>query len=309
MALPYRGPQRAGQRRRGRFRVMAGLLPGERVKGASLLTLKMEAAAAPASDTTLAFRDLGEGLRAVRLWGLLGWQDVVHRYRRSLLGPLWSTISMGTLVGALGALYAGLFQLPLSDFLPFIATGFIVWALLSGLINEGCTAFIGGDRIIKQVDLPLAIHVYRGVWRNFAIFAHNMIIFVIVAVGFSVQPGWNGLLAVPGLVLLGLNGVWAGLLLGLVCARFRDIPQIVGSIVQIAFFLTPIIWKPELLPGRSLVLELNPFYHFVELVRAPLLGQAPEAVSWLAVLGITLCGWLATLLAFRRYRWRISYWV
>ncbi len=123
------------------------------------------------------------------------------------------------------------------------------------------------------------------------------------------RSGRAGLLALPGLALICLNGLWLAFLLGLVSARFRDVPQIVASVVQVAFFLTPIIWKPELLPGRALVLDLNPFFHFVELVRAPLLGQVPGLASWLAVLGITLGGWLVTLGMYRRYRWRIAYWL
>ena len=263
----------------------------------------------PPSQTVLALRDVAEGARAFRLWGMLGWQDIRQRYRRSTLGPFWLTISMGALVGGLGLLYAGLFKLDVADYLPFVAAGLILWGLISGLITEGCDAFIGAEGIIKQVNLPLSVHVYRVVWRNFIVFAHNVVIYAAAAVLFSIQPGWAGLLALPGLALLCLNGVWVGLLLGLVSARFRDVPQIAASIVQVAFFLTPIIWKPELLPDRAFILHLNPFFHLLELVRAPLLGQAPGLVSWLAVAGITLGGWLVTLFMYRRYRWRIAYWV
>ena len=268
-----------------------------------------EPAKASPSHTTLAFRDVIEGARAFRLWSMLGWQDIRQRYRRSTLGPFWLTISMGVLVAALGLLYAGLFKVNVSDYLPFVAVGFIVWGLISGLIIEGCAAFIGAESIIKQAWLPLSVHVYRVVWRNVAIFAHNVIIYVAVALIFSIQPGWAGLLALPGLALLCLNGVWMGLLLGLVSARFRDVPQIVASVVQVAFFLTPIIWQPELLPDRALVLDLNPFFHLLELVRAPALGHAPEPVSWLAALAITFGGWGVTLIMYRNYRWRIAYWV
>ena len=263
----------------------------------------------PPSQTALALRDVAEGARAFRLWGMLGWQDVRQRYRRSTLGPFWLTISMGALVGGLGVLYAGLFRMDVADYLPFVAAGLILWGLISGLITEGSAAFIGAEGIIKQVNLPLSVHVYRVVWRNFIVFAHNVVIYVAAAVFFSIQPGWTGLLVLPGLALLCLNGVWVGLLLGLISARFRDVPQIAASIVQVAFFLTPIIWKPELLPERAFILDLNPFFHLLELVRAPLLGQAPGLVSWLAASGITLGGWLVTLVMYRRYRWRIAYWV
>ncbi len=181
--------------------------------------------------------------------------------------------------------------------------------MISGFITDGCMAFIEAENIIKQIDLPLSVHVYRLVWRNIIMFCHNMVIFVIVALALAIWPGWAGLLAIPGFVLLCLNGMWVGLLLGLISARFRDVPQVMASVVQVAFFVTPIIWKPELLPDRGFVLSLNPFFHFLELTRTPLLGHAPEPISWLVAIGVTFSGWLATFLAYCRYRWRIAYWI
>lgn len=261
------------------------------------------------SETMLAVLDIVLGARASHLWGLLGWQDIRQRYRRSRIGPFWLTISMGMLVGALGVLYAGLFRVDVAELLPFLALGFVIWGLVGGLVTEGCMAFIAAGGMIKQVAVPLSVHVYRVVWRNLIIFGHNFVIYVIVAGVFSIWPGWVGLLALPGLALLCVNGVWMGLLLGLVSARFRDVPQIASSVLQVAFFLTPIIWKPELLPGRPLLVDLNPFFHFLDLIRAPLLGQAPGVNSWLTVLAVTVAGWLFTLLVYRHYRWRIAYWV
>ena len=261
------------------------------------------------SQGTLALHDLVQGARLRHLWGMLGWQDIRRRYRRSVLGPFWLTISMGVLVAALGTLYGMLLRVELVDYAPFLALGFIVWALISGVITEGCTAFIGAEGIIRQVGLPLSVHVYRLLWRNFLILCHNSVVFVIVAAIFGVWPGWAGLLAVPGLALLCLNGIWAGLLLGIICARFRDVPPIAASVVRILFFVTPIIWMPELMPGRAFVLDFNPFYHLVEVVRAPLLGKVPGLGSWLVVLGVTVAGGLVAFEFFRRYRWRVAYWV
>ena len=265
---------------------------------------------APApSQATLAVIDFVRGARSRYLWGLLGWQDIRRHYRRSLLGPFWLTVSMGVLVGALGTLWGPLLKVDVAEYIPFLAAGFVVWTFIQGVATDGCTAFINAESIIKQVGLPLSVHVFRVVWRNLLIFFHNAVIFVVVAAIFSVWPGWTGLLALPGLILLCLNVIWAGLLLGIVSARFRDLPPIVESVVRILFFLTPIMWMPELMPVRAFVLDLNPFYHLVELVRAPLLGQAPGLASWLAVSGFVLGGWLVTFELFRRYRRRIAYWV
>ena len=264
----------------------------------------------PASQSALALFDLLEGARLTHLWGRLGWQDIRRRYRRSTLGPFWITISMGLLVGVLGTLYGGLFKVDGTDYVPYLTLGFVIWTLVNGLITDGCTAYVSASNIIQQARLPLSVHVYRVVWRNLIIFFHNVVIFVVVAIVFEVWPGWTGLLAIPGMVLVCVNGVWAGMLLGACAARFRDIPPIIASIVRIAFFVTPIIWMPELLPNRAVLpMNLNPFFHVLEVVRAPLLGEVPSVVSWLAMIGITLVGAAATFGVYVRYRWRVAYWI
>ena len=265
---------------------------------------------APASQFTLAVVDLAEGARLVRLWGRLGWADIRGRYRRTTLGPWWITMSMGVLIAVMGSLYSVLFGLDVESYVPRLALGFVVWGMISGLIKESCAAFVESGDLITQIRLPLSIHVFRVVWRNVILFFHNAVIVVVVAILFAVWPGWAGLLAIPGLALLCVNGIWAGLLLGAFAARFRDVAPIIESVMMIAFFATPVIWTTELLPERAMLpLNLNPFYHALELVRTPLLGEVPGAASWIAMIGVTVAGGLATFVAYVRYRRRIPYWV
>ena len=240
---------------------------------------------------------------------MLGWQDIKLQYRRSLLGPFWLTLSMGTLVGALGFLYGALFGIAIDDYLPFLALGFVAWGLISGIASDGCMAFIGAENFIKQIKLPYSTFVYRVVWRNLIIFAHNFVIYIVVAIVFGIWPGATALLLLPGLALIVANGLWVCLLVGMVCARFRDVPEIVASVLRITFFMTPIIWKPEQLGKRIGLVDLNPFFHFIEMVRAPLLGQTPAALTWAVGLAMAGGGWLVTYLFWRRFRSRISYWV
>ena len=257
----------------------------------------------------LAVMDLGEGLAKWRLWGLMGWNDIRQRYRRSVLGPFWLTLSMAIMVGSLGFLFGALFGVPIRDFLPFLTLGFLAWGLISGSIIEGCVAFTASEAFIKQMKLPFSLYVHRVVWRNLIIFAHNFVVYIAVAVLFGIWPGVAALLLLPGLVLIVLNATWVGTLLGMICARFRDVSQIVASLLQVAFFLTPIIWKPELLGNRIAFVQVNPFFHFVELIRAPLLGSVPAPLTWGVVLAVTAAGWLVTGLFFRRFRSRIPYWL
>jgi ABC-type polysaccharide/polyol phosphate export permease len=258
----------------------------------------------------LALDDVKQGLTRRDLWLLLAWNDIRQKFRRSLLGPLWLTISTGIMLIALGFVYGALFKMDLKQYFPFLAAGIVCWSLIATLVIEGCQTFIGSEPIIKQIRLPFTMHACRVVWRNILVFLHNIVIVVVVLLIYAHLPGAAALLSLAaGVALIMVNGVWVSLLLGLICARFRDIPPIVGSVMQLVFFITPIIWHPSLLAGRQRVVNFNPFHHFVELLRAPMLDTIPSALTWTVVLAITAAGWIVTLLVFWRYRRRIAYWV
>jgi len=259
--------------------------------------------------TRSATDDISLGIGYWPLWVRLGWQDVMLRYRRSMIGPFWLTISMGVMVFALGFFYGQLFRMDVDRYLPFLTVGFLVWGLITSALSEGCQTFIESEGFIRQIDLPLSMFPLRVIWRNLIIFLHNAVIYVVVVVVFDVTVDWSLLLVIPGLFLLLANAIWSTTLLGILSARFRDLPQIVASILQVAFFITPIIWMPEAIPNRPLLVEGNPFYHFIELIRAPLLGHPPTLMNWSMVLAITLGGWVGTFLFYRRFHSRIAYWV
>ena len=215
---------------------------------------------------------------------------------------------MGVMVGTLGFVYAGLFGQSLADYLPHLALGLIVWSFISGPILDGCNVFIGSEGVIRQLRTPLSVHVFRMIWRNVIILAHNMVIYLVIVVAFGLWPGATVLLVIPGLFILCLNAMWTGLLFGLLSARFRDIPYMTASVIQILFLVTPILWKGDQI-GNSLIVELNPIYHLIEVMRAPLLGQVPPSEAWAAALAVTALGWLVTLAFFVRFRERIAYWI
>ena len=261
------------------------------------------------SPAAIAGADLLEGLGLWPLWIRLGWNDILQRYRRSLLGPFWLTASMAIMVIALGVLYAGLFKTPIAELLPYLSVGLLVWNLLAGFLTEGGTLFTGSESYIKQIRLPYSVYVYRSAWAKLIVFFHNFIIYFGVLLYFHIWPGFVALLAIPGLALVVINGALANLWIGIVSARFRDVPQVIASMVQIVFFVTPIFWKPELLQSRAFIADFNPFYHLIEIVRTPLLGGLPSGTNYLAALLITVINLGVTGFFFTRFRPRIAYWV
>lgn len=255
--------------------------------------------------------DIFTALKSYELAGILGWQDIRQRYRRSSFGPFWLTISMGVLIGALGLVFGNLFATPMKEFLPFLTIGLILWMLISTALNESCTGFTTAEAMIKQISLPLFTHILRILWRNLIILAHNLVIYPLVLIVLWVPLPGSALWAIVGLVLLMINLSWMALLLGVFGTRYRDIPQIVSNLLQVFFYLTPIIWMPHLLPKRAsiLLLDANPFFHLIEIVRAPLLGTLPSALNWQVSIVMALAGWFITVLFYGRIRSRIAYWL
>jgi ABC-type polysaccharide/polyol phosphate export permease len=256
-------------------------------------------------------REIFSSFYRLSLVATLGWHDIRGRYRRSAIGPFWLTISMGVMIASIGVVFGQIFNTPMDEYLPFLAAGIILWAFITGTINEGCTGFIEAEGMIKQLPIPLFVHILRVLWRNFLILAHNILILPLVLLVMGKGVGLEALLAIPGLLLVALCLSWVALLFAMLCARYRDLAQIVASVLQVALYLTPIIWMPSLLPDRmgATFLQLNPFFHLLELIRAPLLGVVPSLTSWLVVLVITVVGWGFTLLVFSRLRHRVAYWL
>ena len=256
-----------------------------------------------------ALADVRDGLALWRLAATLGWLDIQLRYRGSMLGPFWLTISTGVMVAMLGFLYSKLFHMDLAEYLPFLALSQVLWAFLATMVGEACSTFTDMVGLIRSVRMPMFVFAMRVVLRNFLVLAHNVVVFVVVFVIFRIWPGWDLLLVIPGLILWTVDALALTLLLGGLCARFRDITPIVNSLLQIAFFVTPVIWKPSQLGHYQVYLPLNPLYDLVEIVRSPALGDPVSWQTWVGafVFSAVLCG--ITWMFFIRARGRVAFWV
>lgn len=257
----------------------------------------------------LAADDLRAAVRLYRLCSTLAWLDIKGRYRGSVLGPLWLTLSTAVMVFALGLLYSTLFHMNLHDYLPFLALSLVLWGFVQTLVSEACTCFTNEEGMIRSMRMPFFLYAGRIVLRNLLVLAHNVIVIAAVFAIFAIWPGWVALVAVPGMLLWLADSLAIAVALGAFCARFRDIPPIVASVMQIAFFVSPIIWKPELIEHGRRFLPLNPFFSLLEIVRAPLLGAAPSWHVCVAAAGYSLLLCVLSWALFVRVRGRLAFWL
>ncbi len=264
------------------------------------------------SQRQLAWLDIKEGLQHWRIWFLLAYQDIKLRYRRSVLGPFWITISMAITTYSMGYLYSHLFHMDVKAYFPYLVAGMLAWSLISTTITDMVDTLMTTEGLIKQIKLPYSLYVHRIAARNIIIFLHNILVFVPVMFIFpqQVNLGISLLLLIPGLLIIYFNSITYGLVLAMIGGRYRDISQIIKSLIQVVFFVTPIMWKPEVLPpSKQFIAHLNPMYCLIELIRAPLIGYLPKPTILIIVTMITLIGIILSYFVFISRRARIIYWL
>lgn len=257
-----------------------------------------------------AFIDFKEGIKKWPIWLMLSWQDIRLRYRRSTLGPFWITISMAVTIGMTGFLYGSLFHFRLKEYFPSFASGMLIWSFISALINEGSHIFSDAEHFLKQIKLPFSAFIFRSVSKNFIIFLHNIVIFIPIIFIFHLKINAYTLMALVGLCLILVNAFTIGLILAIIGTRYRDISQVITSLTQVIFFLTPIIWVPAMLPQKyQFAVYLNPIAQFLEIVRNPLLGIPPSIYALSVTITLTIVSAVLAFFIFARFRARIAYWL
>jgi lipopolysaccharide transport system permease protein len=261
------------------------------------------------SFLTLAVRDFKQSAALRRVWMHLGWVEVKQRYRRSVIGPWWISLSMLIFIFMMGIVFSRLFHQELDAYIPFFTAGFLFWTFISTSVSEAAEIFRANVGFIKQMKLPYNLYLFKHLVRQLICLMHNAVVYVLVCLFFQFNPGWNLFWVIPGLFLLTVNMYWICSLISVVCTRFRDVVPMISSCVQIAFFVTPISWTPRLLDQNSAILKWNPLVYLLEVVRAPCLGSVPSLTSYTVVSALALGGCALSFFVFARLRTRIAFWV
>lgn len=256
------------------------------------------------------YRDILNSFKAWRLLGVMSFQDIKQRYRGSVLGPIWIAGSLLAISLGVASLYSSLFNKSFTEFMPFVVVGMSIWLFISACISEGCTAFLNSGGLMRNTSLPVFIHSLRVVGRNVIVLAHNAVVIALVFLIFAKPVNIYALLVIPAMILNIVAILWMVYLVAIASARFRDVGQIVTYMITVVMFLTPLFWDPKEITGSGrLVLEFNPFYHMIELVREPLLGALPSQNNWIAINVIVVGGGLLSLGVHSAFHRKIILWL
>ena len=261
------------------------------------------------SQLDLAIDDVVQGLRDFRIWWTRAKFDISQRYKRSVIGPFWLTITMAVYILGVGPVYGTLFKMDLHAYLPHLALGLVIWGLFTTILLDSCLAFSSQRNMLISTKMPYTVYIMRVVVRTAIIFLHNMVAVVPFLIYLKVPFTTQSLLFIPGLLLMLLVSLPCAYILSVLCTRFRDLQPIVASVIQLFFFLTPILWSPEHFDKNIAILRLNPFWWLMEIVRGPLLGDTPDAFTY-SMVGVLLVLLVAiAVVLFVRFRRRLAFWI
>lgn len=256
----------------------------------------------------LALLDLVNGFLKWRLNFKLGWTDIKLRYRGSILGPFWITIIMGCKIATIGFLYAYLLHINIHNYLPYVSLSVVLWTFINALILDSCTIFSNSEKLILSTRLPYSVYAWRNIISNFLILIHNLLVIVIVFWTLKIIP-YTLYLLIPSGILWVLDSLSICLLIGILGTRYKDVPPIITSIMQALFFITPIIWKVDLIHFNKNYMLLDPLYPLFEIVRAPILGEYVSSSIWVSAIIYSILLWIITIFIFSKTRFRIPYWI
>lgn len=262
-------------------------------------------------DLQLAYKDLIFSFKVWRIFYLIGISDIRKRYSRSKLGQFWITLSLGINILSLGIVWGYLFKMSVREYLPFIATSMILWNFISTSILDGANLYINSVHYIKELNIPKLAYVNSSILKNLIILGHNLIVlipiflFCLENISFLLLCGFIFILLLLIAFLYGIVVIVA-----VISLRFRDLPNIITSLLQIFFYITPVIWKIELMPEKiQKFLIFNPFCVFITLCKGYLLNQYIPNHYLFAAIIYTLFTLNLAIMFFSKFRSRIVYWV
>jgi lipopolysaccharide transport system permease protein len=260
------------------------------------------------ADLAFAMRDLVSGFANLRAWTSLAWDDLAARYRRTVLGPFWITISHAFIIGGLAFWSSQVLKQDLAAQFVYIAAGLTVWTLIASSLADASNLFIRASGLLTAYDLPASIHVYRFVAGQLIAFGHNLIVYILAIVITKTSIGLVTLLAVPGLLLVILSVLGLALALGCIGARFRDVGPLVSAVVGALLIFTPIFWRKTDIASAAWMADVNPFFHLLETVREPMLGNAPATIHWIVSLGFAGFSLAFGVITFVLMRRKLNHW-
>lgn len=255
--------------------------------------------------SSYAFQDLGKSFSNFRLWSFISAKTIQIRYRRNLLGILWLLISFT--IPSLGIAYVlSILQgLSLVEHIPHVLFGFAGWYFAADCLSQGGSVLTKNRSMLLQAPLGRSVFSLSMVLELLILLIVNVITAAILASFFGWRPHFEMIFLPISILILAIAGLGSVMILSIVCARVRDLGQLISSVVRLLFFFTPIIWSTTsrvFSPDSflAIVAKYNPLTYFVDLLRMPMLGTWPTPHTLTVTVVIAVASVILGLIAIQK---------
>lgn len=255
-------------------------------------------------------KDIAESIARWRVWVLMGTADIRARYARAVFGQMWQTLSLLMMMGGMAVVYSNILKIEWRDYIAYLCCAYVAWSFISGMFVDSTGTFLQSEAYLKNYESPIFMFPMKAVLRGLVVLGHNLVATLIIL--FAVGKGINFsiLLFLPALVVYSIIGANIGVIFGYLGARYRDAVPLVTNLMQIVFFVTPVMWPPEKASGGfRAVLPYNPFEQMLAIGRDPLRGIVPSLLSWEVSCVIALGTFIVALLCVGMIRRKVVYWL
>ncbi len=250
-------------------------------------------------------------LRNREFWMFMSANDIRYKYKRTLLGPFWLMFTNAIYIAMLSFVFGALFKNDDPLYVPWVASGVLLWNSIGSVLRESATVFYDKRGFLMQTGAFQAPQlIYWVIWRNVLVFAHQLPIVAVVLVFFHALPSVQSvLMLIPGLFLFLMALLPVSLSIALMTARLRDLEPLIATILMALFFVTPIMWYPDMLGDKAWLAYYNPMTYLLELIRNPLLGLPVSVTGYAVSGGVAAFFWLFTIALYQRFANRLAFWV
>ena len=257
------------------------------------------------------FKDLKEAIVRYRLAIELAKTELLKSYTRTLLGPIWETISLGILMFLMAFIWSKLIKTE-GNYVIYLVTGMIVFRYISQILNASTWMFIERADIVKCFNIPYSSYALAKVIYSVFIFFHHLPLIIIFSIFYDNNfLNKNLLYLIYSIPIILITSYSVSILVGMLTARFRDVMSLINTITSVMIFFTPILWSPDQLDSRTQLFVVDPnfFYHFIEIFRQPFLGNAPSTFSIYYTLIFAISIFIVASLMIRKFQYRLKYWI
>lgn len=260
----------------------------------------------------LAFQDLISAFKMNELSLSLAWTEVRLKYIRTKIGPFWETISLAILLFTLALLWSKLWKIEVNEYLPHLISGMIIWRYISLIISDGCLVFTRHDYIFRSVPMPFSTLVIKHIYAGIFLFLHHLPIIILfnlfLKIDFITTNLFYLFYSIPIFLITSYSTI---MILAITSTRFRDVHSLTSSFVSVLVFFTPIFWTIDQMGevGRKYFVNPNIIYHYIEILRQPLIGHSPNFFSLVFTFIFTILIFILSMFLLNKYKRRIIFWI